>query len=152
MFLIVRHKFTKNLRHFVAEVSIFFNSKTKTLHFSLTAGTPELQLSRSIDCNASSIIRSITGSFLFAILSIFVLFVIHINTLNTCFYNFQIPSKTNCWFYLPSSLEPILKCEGRDGWLLMRFSFWSLHHSNFAFDFVVVPRVSRLSDSILLEI
>ena len=53
---------------------------------------------------------------------------------------------------IASLLEPILKCEGRNGWLLMRYSSWSLHHSNFAFDFVVVPRVSRLSDSILLEI
>ena len=53
---------------------------------------------------------------------------------------------------IASLLEPILKCEGRNGWLLVRFSSWILHHSNFAFDFVVVPRVSRLSGSILLEI
>ena len=28
----------------------------------------------------------------------------------------KIPTITKCWFYLPSSLEPILKCEGRKGW------------------------------------
>ena len=39
-------------------------------------------------------------------------------------------------------VEPILKCEGRNGWLLVRFSSWSLHHSNFAFDFVAVPQIS----------
>ena len=50
---------------------------------------------------------------------------------------------------MPFSLEPILKCKGKNGWFLMRFSSWSLQHSNFAFDFVAVPQITGLSDATL---
>jgi|GEM_PF-5851993 hypothetical protein len=50
---------------------------------------------------------------------------------------------------MPFSLEPILKREGKNGWFLMCFSIWSLHNSNFAFDFVAVPQITGLSDATL---
>ena len=42
-----------------------------------------------------------------------------------------------------------MKYEGKNGWFLMRFSSWSLQHSNFAFDFVAVPQITGLSDATL---
>ena len=68
---------------------------------------------------------------------------------NCPFSTLQNMQKSNCWFYLMPSLEPILKSVGENGWFQSHFSAAGLAWNNFAEHFGEMAKNDSLRNLIV---